>query len=1160
MTTSAQDHSVAVSGDVGGDITVLHFEGNTPPSLDELARLLQSRIRITGDGNVVGDGSESTVIKQQGGDYAVQIGQLSMVLSPRALRELRRRYVPPDPPDPDSPIPDPGPLPPGSRILLTPNQHFTGREESLKTLARALLPSPPRAGERPGEGATLITQAIQGMGGVGKTQLAAAFAHRYGRYFHGVHWINAAQPEAIAGEIALCGQKMAAARETAFPQKLPDQLAWTLAAWQRGKARLIILDNLEEIDTARQWLGRLCGGSLRVLLTARRADWPGDLGLDPLPLDTFTPEESRAFLVKHLETRFPHARKGSPDPEAGGGDLAISLERELGEEEREMLDALAERLGHLPLALELAGRYIVSFDSPGFVGLSVADYLEELAEQRSSLEHESMQNWDQESGGPTKHDLDLMATFDLSWQRLEGKEDHVAQRIFLLAGYCAPNEPIPHDLLRRAGADEDDEPLSGKAYGRALNLLTGLGLLEQDADEPDTGPTIHPLLAEYARALPPFPSPNVGRGERAGERGEGLAALADTLATIAYEANMTGLPERFQPLRPHARAVAEWAEEAAADESAMEDAGTLWNNLGYHLKMVADYAGARASYERALRIDEAAYGPHHPNVAIRVNNLGTVQKAQGDLEGARASYERALGLWREAFGEEHPQVATALNNLGTVQKAQGDLEGARASFERALRIDEAAYGPDHPEVAIRVNNLGLVQKAQGDLEGARASYERALRIKEQVYESDHPSIATTVNNIGMVQKDQGDLEGARASLERALRIDEAAYGPDHPKVARDVNNLGLVQQDLGDLEGARASFERALRIDEAAYGPDHPEVAIDVNNLGEVLRQQGDLEGARASLERALRIDEAAFGPDHPKVAIRVNNLGLVQQAQGDLEGARASYERALRIDEAAFGPHHPNVARDVNNLGTVQQALGDLEGARASYERALRIKEQVYESDHPSIATTVNNIGMVQKAQGDLEGARASYERALGLWREAYGEEHPQVATALNNLGSVQQALGDLEGARASFERALRIDEAAYGPDHPNVARDVNNLGEVLRQQGDLEGARASLERALRIDEAAFGPHHPEVATDVNNLGLVQQDQGDLEGARASYERALRILENSQLPPDHPYIESLKQKLLVLQLQQMQEGSGDMEAEGMLEALMSLLNAETSE
>jgi Tfp pilus assembly protein PilF len=99
-----------------------------------------------------------------------------------------------------------------------------------------------------------------------------------------------------------------------------------------------------------------------------------------------------------------------------------------------------------------------------------------------------------------------------------------------------------------------------------------------------------------------------------------------------------------------------------------------------------------------------------------------------------------------------------------------------------------------------------------------------------------------------------------------------------------------------------------------------------------------------------------------------------------------------------------------------------------------------------------------------------------------------------------------------------------------------------------------------LAVYEEVFGDQHPWVATAVNNLGLVQQAQGDLAGARASFERALRIFERF-LPAGHPNIETVKgHYLLSVQLKQMQEGSGDMEAEGMLEALMSLLNAEASE
>jgi tetratricopeptide (TPR) repeat protein len=839
-----------------------------------------------------------------------------------------RAYEPPAPPDADT-IPDPGPLPPGSRVLLARNANFTGREEALRTLAHTLLHDPnspsPQAGKGSGVGVALVTQAVQGMGGVGKTQLAVEFAHRYGRFFHGVHWINAAEPETIEAEVAACGRAMGL---QPWPETLPDQVGATLAAWQRGGPRLLILDNLEDVATARAWLGRLSGGPLRVLLTARLADWPGDLGLAALRLETFSPPESRALLEKTSEVS----------------------------ETSEVWDALAYRLGHLPLALDLAGRYLKRHPRK-----RVADYVEELDEV---LAHRSMRRWRADLGNPTGHDLDLMATFALSWEEVD---DPAAQRLFRMAGYCAPNEPIPCTLLERALQKKPkigfwkrvkrwitggrSMPIDEDACDEALSALTGLGLLTWPPATPPPAPprneeggmnsggvVIHPLLAEYARILSSLDIEK-GRAE------EGLAALADTLATMTGEALDTGLPERFLPLQPHARAVAGWAEEAG-----LEDAGALWNNLGYHLDMVADYAGAQAAHERALRIWQETYVDEHPQVATAHNNLGSVLYAQGDLVSARAAFERALRIWQEAYGDEHPRVATAHNNLGPVLQDQGDLAGAQAAYERALRIDEAAYGPDHPAVATDVNNLGSVLRDQGDLAGARAAFERALRIDEAVYGSEHSSVATDVNNLGSVLKAQGDLAGAQVAYERALRIKEQIYESDHPSIATTVNNLGSVLKAQGDLAGAQVAYERALRIKEQIYESDHPSIATTVNNLGGVLQDQGDLAGAQAAFERALRIVEVVYGPDHPNVATLHNNLGLVLQDQRDLAGAQAAYERALGIDEAVYGPDHPSIATTVNNLGLVLHDQGDLAGARAAFERALRIFETFLPADHPHI------------------------------------------------------------------------------------------------------------------------------------------------------------------------------------------------------------------
>ena len=87
---------------------------------------------------------------------------------------------------------------------------------------------------------------------------------------------------------------------------------------------------------------------------------------------------------------------------------------------------------------------------------------------------------------------------------------------------------------------------------------------------------------------------------------------------------------------------------------------------------MGDLAGAKAHFERALRIDEAAYGPDHPNVAIRVNNLGYVLQEEGDLAGAKAHYERALRIWEATLPAGHPNTETVRRNLQILLAEMGE--------------------------------------------------------------------------------------------------------------------------------------------------------------------------------------------------------------------------------------------------------------------------------------------------------------------------------------------------------------------------------------------------------------------------------------------------------------------------------------------------------
>ena len=156
-------------------------------------------------------------------------------------------------------------LPPGSRMPFARNAVFTGREKDLIELAKCLLYG--------GQRAVGITQAAAatGAGGIGKTQLAVEFCYRYGRYFHGVHWMQANQD--MMAEIAACGAEMGL---QPWPETLPEQVQATLQAWERGGLRLVVLDNVEDPGVVQAWLPQL--SQARLLATSRRREWPADLG------------------------------------------------------------------------------------------------------------------------------------------------------------------------------------------------------------------------------------------------------------------------------------------------------------------------------------------------------------------------------------------------------------------------------------------------------------------------------------------------------------------------------------------------------------------------------------------------------------------------------------------------------------------------------------------------------------------------------------------------------------------------------------------------------------------------------------------------------------------------------------------------------------------
>jgi tetratricopeptide (TPR) repeat protein len=626
------------------------------------------------------------------------------------------------PPKDELPEPDIKLLP-GSKPIVPRNKLFTGRQEDLKWLANTLFYS------RPEEGITGAV--IMGWRGIGKSQLAVEFCYRYGRYLQGVHWIQANQD--IISEIADCGRFMGL---PGWPDKLSDKVEITLRAWREEGMHLIIFDNAENPQIVQDWLSKILPS--KILVTSYQTIWPANLGVQPREIKTLEIDQSKELLCK----------------------LAPRLKKMDDAD----LNMLANRLDNLPLALDLAGRYLALNPET-----SLSDYLMDLKNASCSLEHISLIKLDY-GPSPTDH-IPLGATVSLSWGQLYDSEiDAMAKRIFRTCGYCAPNTPIPKKLLENVL----DTKISMQMLNEALKKLDRLGLTAPT----EAGRILHGLLAEFARQ----------KDQEAKE--STLLSLAMAIIRLNTEALKSQLPENIKPLHKHLEIVAQ-----AAKNSNLQIAGALWDSLGLALRHLGDYEGAKEKHEQALKIDMEVYGENHPDVAGTLNNLGIDLRYLGDYEGAKEKHEQALKIQVEVYGENHPEVARTLSNLGLDLQYLGDYEGAKEKHEQALKIQVEVYGENHPDVARTLSNLGLDLQYLGDYEGAKEKHEQALKIKTEVYGENHPEVAGTLNNLGLDLQYLGDYEGARKCFKKSFEIFQKRLGDNHPYTRNAANYLKSASQN-----------------------------------------------------------------------------------------------------------------------------------------------------------------------------------------------------------------------------------------------------------------------------------------------------------------------------------------------------------------------------
>jgi tetratricopeptide (TPR) repeat protein len=778
------------------------------------------------------------------------------------------------------------------------NKNFTGREQILDRLRKGASSAV----------TAVLPQAMQGMAGVGKTQLAIEYAWRYRSEYDIVWWIRSDQIPLVRSSLAALAEPLGL--QSAAASGIDIAAASVLDALRRGTPYsrwLLVFDNADQPEDLNEIIPR---GPGDVLITSRNHRWQAVV--DTVPVDVFAREESTEFLARRVP-------KGL-DPEAA--------------------DLLASELGDLPLALDQAGALQAE------TGMSVDEYLRLLREHAAQI---------MEEGRPPDYPLSMTAAWRLSVATLR-KQLPEAIELLRCCAFFSP-EPIPRDVFRRGTsatntrvsdliADpillarvirelgrfalvridgrtiqihrliqallrDDLDVVEQESYQHEVHLILAAGS-PQDPDDDRQWPRYAELVAHVASPVT----------QLALCRDRGVRAFALRVVRYLYrsgdQVSSRALAETF---------IEQWTKDSSPDDDTVLDAR---RHLGNALRELGMYREAYAVTDTTLHRSAEVLGETDPLTLALRNSFAADLRGRGDFAEAKAMDEESLRLHQDVYGHEHRQTLRVMYNLALDYGVNSDYAAARDLHRRTYILrSEPTSGATATEVLISWNGLARVVRLCGDYTEARDVGEDAYDYGRDMLGADNYWTLRTLSDLSIALRRiatayDDALEMATDVLHRCTRI----FGEVHPDTLAAAISLANIQRTIGLTDEALEQAEIIASRYPAIHGENHPYNYGCMGNLALLQRVTGNVTAARELNEKALAGLDARLTRDHHYSLTVATSLASDLAALGETAGACDLGRDTLERSRSLLGGNHPmtlgcaaNLAIDLRTAGITDQA-----------------------------------------------------------------------------------------------------------------------------------------------------------------------------------------------------------------------------------------------
>ncbi len=733
--------------------------------------------------------------------------------------------------------------------------YFVGREQELRALREALL-----AGQH------VTIYSVQGMGGVGKTTLAAHIAYQLRPHFpDGVLWarVDAADPLSILRAFA-----HAYGHDVSMHQDLESR-SQAVRAILADKRALIVLDNVWGSAEVEPLVPPT--GACAVIVTTRRHDLAATRGARRFGLTPFDRERREALDLF---------------------DRMLGPER--AQREQAQLAAVADALGHLPLAIAIvAGRMVYE---PGWTAAAMLERVRQEQSRLNELVYE---------------DQSVRLSYNLSYAALPPDQ----QQFFAALGTFGGEDFSPEAAAFVAGVPRDT------ALDQ-LRKLYGLSLVQQGRPGRYQ---LHPLLRDYARehlhdgtALARMVEFFAGFVEAHGrdydrldlESGNIIAAL-ETAAERSMGALLIRSANAFYPFL-EVRGMYELAEaqlqraRAAAETLGDQVGGSnILHNQGRIAERRGDYARAEAQHQEGLVLARAV--SHREWISALLTELGLVLSHQGKYDQAEAHWQEGLALARAI--DDRERIVILLTALGVGARRQGNIMQAEAYWQEGLALARSIGF--HESMSLLLSNLGGIAGQRGDYRQAEALLREGLTLARLIGHRER--MILLLSNLGLVAHKLNDYGKAEARLQEALALARAIGHRER---------LGMLLANLAEI-----AAQRGADADAEAYFQEGLELARAIGNkwlMSVLLHEWGAfhfkrerLASAGEAFDAALEIAQAAGLQEYEARALY--SLAQVAAAQRGFDAALRQGQESLAIFEATGHPKATEVAEWLRALPSAQ-------------------------------------------------------------------------------------------------------------------------------------------------------------------------------------------------------------------------------------------------